>query len=214
MDTKNVSLRIVLNQVISRFGLREVLDLPLYDMFAWMGEALRHIGGYTSLEITKKEITIVNHIGKFPEDLHAIIRVEGHSNFKSIRGGFIVPLEEGSVIIEYDRYPLDEEGIPLIPNDPSTRDAIMWYVAWFLAIQDKIPNPRITVQYCEVKWQWYCGQARAEGYAPTIDQWERMVNTFYRLIPLNNEYENEFKGIESREDLVRGNTNSHGTIFR
>ena len=48
---------------------------------------------------------------------------------------------------------------------------------------------------------------RAEGYAPSVDQWERMVNTFYRLIPLNNEYENYFENLNSRENLDREGLN-------
>jgi len=209
MDERLLSTKDLLREIISRLGLREVPNLPLYDMFVWMGHALRHIGGYTSLETTTKEVTINNYTGKWPEDMHAIIRVEGHPQFVSKRAGFVIDLKEGKVTIEYDRYPLDEEGYPLFPNNPSTIDAVIWFVAWYLSIQDKLPNKNLRPDYCESQWQWYCGQARAEGFAPSIDQWERMVNIFYRMIPMNNEYPNEFTGLSERESLSRSSINRY-----
>lgn len=203
MGSNFISAREVLREIISRFGLRGVHNLPVYDMLVWMGHALKHIGGYQSLETTTKTVQIVNYTGEWPLDMHAIIRVHGYPKFKNMRTGFQVDLQEGEVTIEYDRFPLDEDGYPLFKNDPSTIDAIVWFVGWYLAIQGILPNSRISPQYCESKWQWYCGQARAEGYVPSMDQWERMVNTFYRLVPLDNEYNNEFYGQSSREFLER-----------
>lgn len=214
MEEQFISTKGLLREIISRFGLREVHNLPLYDIMVWMGHALRHIGGYNSLQKTTKKIEISNYTGRWPEDMHAIIRVEGHPKFKSLRSGFQIDLKEGTVNIEYDRYPLDEEGFPLYPNNPSTIDAIVWFVGWYLAIQGKLPNGRLSPQYCEGQWHWYCRQARADGYAPSIDQWERMVNNFYRLIPLNNEYFNEFTGLDSREILDRDKPNNFGTFIR
>lgn len=211
MESKTVSIRYMLREVMSKLGLREVNNLPMYDIMVWMGQALSHIGGYTSLETTTKKVKIQNYTGEFPQDLYSIIRVKGHPKFTSRRNGFTISLESGEVEIEYERFPVDEEGFPTFPNDPSTKDAITWYVAKYLAIQDKLLNKRLDPEYCDRQWQWYCGQARAEGFAPTIDQWERMVNIFYRLVPLNNEYSNEFTWLNSRENIVRDNLNSEPT---
>ena len=211
MESNTVSIRYMLREVMSKLGLREVNNLPVYDIMVWMGQALAHIGGYTSLETTTKKVKIQNYTGEFPQDLYAIIRVKGHPKFVSKRNGFTISLESGEVEIEYERFPVDEDGFPTFPNNPSTKDAITWYVAKYLAIQDKLINKRLSPEYCDQQWQWYCGQARAEGFTPTIDQWERMVNTFYRMVPLNNEYANEFSGLNSRERIVRDNLNSEPT---
>ena len=212
MENKFVTTQFMLREIMSKLGLREVHNLPMYDIMSWMGQALIHIGGYTSLETTTKVIKIVNYTGKWPEDLYAVKRVIGYPKFITKRTGFTINLQEGTVTIEYDRFPLGEDKFPLYPNNPSTIDAIVWYVAKYLSIQDKLPNKRIGPDYCDAQWQWYCGQARAEGYAPSIDQWERMVNTFYRLIPLNNEYANDFEGLNSREELDRDKNNLSSTL--
>jgi len=182
----------------------------MYDIFVWMGHALKHIGGYNSLQTITKTVKVSNYTGRWPEDMHSIKRIKDHPNFVNKRSGFNISLEEGEVEIEYERFPLDEEGFPLFPNNPSTIDAIVWFVGWYLSIQGLLPNGRLSPQYCESQWQWYCGQARAEGYVPSIDQWERMVNVFYRLIPLNNEYENEFENLNTRETLTRDKPNEYG----
>jgi hypothetical protein len=207
MDERYISTKRMLQEVISKLGLREVHNLPMYDIISWMGQALTFIGGYTALETVKKKVKVVNYTGTYPQDLYAIIRVSGHPRFTSKRNGFVIDLQDGEVEVEYDKFPTDEDGFPVFPNEPSTKEAITWYIAKYLSIQDKLPNKKLGPDYCDSQWQWYCGQARAEGFTPTIDQWERMVNNFYRLIPLNNEYANEFTGLNSREILSRDKPN-------
>lgn len=214
MDGTNISTKGMLREVVSKLGLRDVQNLPYYDIMIWMGQALQHIGGYTALETAYKKIDIQNYTGRYPEDLHAIKYVEGHPRFKSIRNGFQIDLKEGSVMIEYERFPLDEDGFPVFPGDISTKEAVVWYVAKYLAVQGLLPNGRLTPDYCDHQWQWYCRQARAEGYVPTPDQWERMVNIFYRMVPTNNEYANKFMGLNERENINRDNNNNQSNTFR
>ncbi|WP_428743151.1 hypothetical protein [Tenacibaculum sp.] len=211
MENNRISTYAMLQNIVSKLGLREVYDLPFRDIMSWMMEALAHIGGYTALETITKKVKVVNYTGKYPRDLYAIKRVIDHPNFRQVRGGFQISETDVEVTIEYDRFPLDDNGFPLYPNDPSTKDAIMWYVAQFLAIQDKLPTAKLTPQYCDRQWQWYCGQARAEGFVPSIDQWNRMVNIFYRLIPEKDEYERYFEGLNSAEGLNLDPLNSNNS---
>ena len=61
MENKFVTTQFMLREIMSKLGLREVHNLPMYDIMSWMGQALIHIGGYTSLETTTKVIKIVNY---------------------------------------------------------------------------------------------------------------------------------------------------------
>lgn len=201
MENRMITTQYMLQKIMSKLGLRDVYDLPLHDIISWMGEALMHIGGYQTLERSTKKVKIVNYMGKYPEDLYSIVRVEGYPKFKDVRNGFMICDDDVEVTIEYDRFPIDTEGFPMFPNSASITEALVWYVAKYLSIQGKLPNRQISPQYCDSEWQWYCGQARAEGYTPTIDQWERMVNTFYRLIPMKDQYSQYFSGLNNSEDL-------------
>jgi len=207
-----ISTNQTLSNVISKLGLRSVPDLPFSDMVLWMSEAIAHIGSFIGLEETKATVRVVNYTGKWPRDMYAIKKVVDHPRFISKRTGFNVSLESGEVEIVYDRLPVDEDGFPMVSSDPSTQDAIMWRIAWFLAIQGKLPNAKLSPGYCESQWQWYCSQARAEGYAPSIDQWERMVNVFYQLIPDRDQYAKDFEGLNQPESLnLDAKNNQYGS---
>lgn len=193
--------------IIAKLGLRKVSDLPTQDMSEWMLEALGQIGTVQSLEIAEKVIHIQNYTGRFPIDLSAPIRIKEGYKMHSIRGGFTTSVDNVDVTLVYQRFVTDSRGYPAIPNVPAVLQALTWYVAQFLAIQDILPNKKINPEYCDDKWQWYCGQARAEGYAPSMDEWERMCNISRRLLPLENAYANNFAELENKESLTLDNLN-------
>lgn len=201
-------MKAMMRSVMSKLGLTDMAELPIHDMLIWAGEALSHIGSVPSMERVTKKIEIINYAGQNPLDLYSLWKVEGHPRFKTIRGGFQVSLESGSVNITYDRMPTDDSGYVMFPADISTQEAVMWYVGKWLAMRDILPNKKLSFDYCDSQWQWYCSQARAEGYVPDMPEWERMVNTFNRMIPLDQEYENDFENINDPEVLTFDHLNS------
>lgn len=202
MENNYITTHQMLRNVISRLGLRDIHDLPLYDMISWLADGTAHIGSLKNLEEATCQVKVTNYIGEYPLDMWSIKRIEGHPLFKSTRNGFTVNLKEGTVTIIYDRFPLDSEGLPLYPNTPAIVDALTFYCGKWLAIQGKLPNPQMTYERCDREWQWYCGQARAEGFIPSIDEWDRMVSLFYRWLPNKNEFVNNFVGLNLPEKLV------------
>lgn len=169
----------VLRSTISKLGLRYSTEVPYDDMIEWMGEALSYIGGYSQLENATMEVDIVDYKGKFPLDMYSPIKIQGHK-MQSERGNFITDIPTGTVILEYVRFPLDDDGFPFIPDDPAYSEALMWYCAKWLANTGLLPNKQLNVEYCDSKWQQYCLAARAESATPTNDQHERMVEIFHR----------------------------------
>lgn len=202
MENNYITTHQMLRNVISRLGLRDVHDLPLYDMISWLAEGAAHIGSLKNLETVSLKVKVINYIGTYPLDMCSIRRIEECPLFKSERGGFTVPLKEGTVTLIYDKFPVDEQGLPLFVNSPSTTDALTFYCGKWLAAQGKLPNSQMTYDKCDREWQWYCGQARAEGFIPSIDEWDRMVALFYRWLPNKNEFVNNFVGLNLPEKLV------------
>ena len=143
----------MLRNVISRLGLRDIHDLPLYDMISWLADGTAHIGSLKNLEEATCQVNVTNYIGEYPLDMWAIKRIEGHPLFKSTRNGFTINLKEGTVTIIYDRFPLDSEGLPLYPNTPAIVDALTFYCGKWLAIQGKLPNPQMTYERCDREWR-------------------------------------------------------------
>lgn len=65
----------VVSTVIRNLGLGDI-PVPFSDMIEWMADGLEHIGAYYQLEEKDAVVTIQNHKGEFPCDLHKLIRVE------------------------------------------------------------------------------------------------------------------------------------------
>lgn len=195
-----LTLEQAISHVISDFGLHRIPDLPMQDMMGWAVRALRNIGSLHSVEDTTRTISITNYTGRFPQDLESPIRVLGHQMHTMPNNlGFRVGISDGSVELVYTKMITDSRGYPMVPDNEPTLNAIAWFIAHKLCLQDRFPNAKMTIPYCEDQWQWYCGQARAEGYVPTLDGWERMVNISHRLLPPQYSYDNDFVESEVRE---------------
>ena len=207
MEDRNITTQGMLRHVISRLGLREMAELPIYDIMVWMGEAIQQAGSAKAIETKRIPINVVNFIGTFPQDYYAIRRIVEYPIFNTLRDGFRVPLETGIVTLEYDAFPVDGDGFPIFENNVSTIEAVTWYVAKMLAMRGELPS-NMPFRDCDSYWQRYCGQARANGFTPSMDQWNRMVNTFYRLIPDKQQYINDFKGLNYPEDLTLDKLNT------
>jgi len=193
--------------VISKLGLKHLPDLPFDDMIEWTYGALALIGGLSQYEeVEGHELEVVDYKAKLPFNMYEITNCS-MKPFRTKKDTVIVGLKEGTITINYLKLPVDEKGYPLIPDDESYAMAIMWRIAGFLSIQGILPNKSLSVEYCNRKWSWYCGQARAEAIAPTPDQWERCVNVWRRLVPMSNEFENNFAQSNHREDLFRHDPN-------
>lgn len=112
--------------------------------------------------------------------------------------------KQGIIRIKYLAMPTDERGLPLVPDNVSYRDALFWRCAYHLSLRgsELIKNPLLKdIRYCDSQWQWYCGQARAEGNAPDPEMMERLKNIWMRHIVNRNEYDDNYSGVGKKQTL-------------
>lgn len=88
-------------------------------------------------------------------------------DYNIVLDNIITNYKDGTLKIQYLAMPTDEEGFPYIPENESYKEAFFWKVARQLAIRGSIPNKELSYERCDYEWQFYCGQARAEGNAFT-----------------------------------------------
>jgi len=109
-----------------------------------------------------------------------------NSSDYNIQGNkIIVGFEEGVITVQYLRIPVDEEGYPLVPDDTSFRSALFWNIAMHISMRnpESMKNKALQdYEYCNQKWQKYCGQARARANMPDVHMTENLKNTFFRSI--------------------------------
>jgi hypothetical protein len=112
----------------------------------------------------------------------------------------------GTITVEYVAHKLDEDGLPLIPDDISFHQALFWYILKMLILGGwKHPDRSIGYMMADQQWAFYCGQAKGRMYMPSLAEMENYKNMRYKLIPELNHYSSALKNINSAQNL-----NKHG----
>lgn len=103
--------------------------------------------------------------------------------------------KEGVLEMAYKAFPVDEDGLPLVPDNVKYIQAVKFYIAEKIAMrlfmQDKISRDKF--QYIQGERDWYVGAATTAAVAPSVDQMESWKNAFVRLIPNLNMHATSFK---------------------
>lgn len=110
--------------------------------------------------------------------------------------------ETGWVMLAYDRFPLDDDGFPEIPDQVSFNEAMKWYIALRM-VEGGWKHPA-GLSYTDVESRWlkYCGQAREHFKMPTVDQYQEFLDNWVRLVPDYMRHAtgfDEFKQLQERD---------------
>lgn len=121
-----------------------------------------------------------------------------------IQGRFIfTSLKKGPIEISYRAYPLDAEGMPLIPDDGCYARALVEYIIvevyTNLFDQGKINGQAL--QNRQLRYADYAAQARANLLRPTMDQMEAISNMWGRLLQSKNYHQNGYTNLGSKEHI-------------
>lgn len=107
------------------------------------------------------------------------------------------------VCIVYLGIPVDDNNIPMIPDDVMYSKALTAYVTYMIDRQDwrkgKVPDK--VKDESEKEWLFYVSAARGAANMPNTAQLEGLKSTLLRLMPLSNEYSKNFKNFNKNEKL-------------
>ena len=103
--------------------------------------------------------------------------------------------KEGNVDLSYMAFPVDLDGMPMIPDDIKYIQGAKAYVAEKIGqklwIQGKMTADKF--QYLQTQRDWYMGAATTAAAMPSVDQMESWKNAFVRLIPNLHQHATGFK---------------------
>lgn len=110
---------------------------------------------------------------------------------------------EANLCMVYLGIRTDEEGFPLIPDDPYYQKALKAYVTERLDYQDWRRGKLSDKVYEDSKFQWgyYVNSAKASANMPNLAQLESLKNILLRLKSNPNAYRTAFKGLNKPENL-------------
>ncbi len=136
------------------------------------------------------ETTVPNGYVEFKYKLDANI---GFTDFK-----------DGYVEIAYTGIPIDERGLPVVPDDPKFLEALKYHLIFKIDWREWRKNPaspglRALVNDSEQRRDFYVGAAITKAKMPSLDKMEAIKNQWLRTIPKINEHANSFKTLGRAE---------------
>lgn len=122
----------------------------------------------------------------------------------SINNNYIfTSFEQGTIMMFYKAFPVDEEGLPLIPDNTRYKQGVAAYIKeridYGLYRTGKL-NKDI-YERSERDWLWYCGSATSAAQMLTWDETESFKNQMVKLLPNINEHFSTFKYAGDQESL-------------
>lgn len=108
-------------------------------------------------------------------------------NFDTVTASF----RYGAISLRYLAIAVDENGYPLVPDDPTFREALMWRCAEKLAMRGhQFKNPKLNdFELCKWYWDSYCESARGVANFPDPDLQQQLANIWRgNLLPNYNQY--------------------------
>lgn len=102
-------------------------------------------------------------------------------------------MKNACIQVYYWKTPTDEEGFPMIPDNPDYKQAIYFYCRMMMigaGYEDKV----FKYSDCEQRWELHAGRAISAITYPTIDETHRSMQTNVRLISTDYHWERADQG--------------------
>ena len=105
------------------------------------------------------------------------------------------------VEIAYRAFGVDDEGYPLLPDNPSFLRGLESYIKlqWFTILFDMGKIPQQVMFNAQQEYAWAAGDAQSEFSRLNLDKAETLFNSFKTLLPRNNQHWKGFFDNGSKE---------------
>lgn len=148
------------------------------------------------------QVRVAGHKGTGPKPTY---RESGHSfhlspNKPSVNPGEFTYKIQGMVIftstkdtdleIAYRAFATDDEGYPLLPDNPSFLRGLETYIKmkWFEIKFEEGKLSQQVMDRVDREYAWAAGDAQSEFSRLNLDQAETLFNSFKTILPRNNEH--------------------------
>ena len=130
---------------------------------------------------------------KIPNTGELTYKIQGMVIFTSTK--------ETDIEIAYRAFAVDEEGYPLLPDNPSFLRGLENYIKlqWFTIQYDMGKISQQVFQNTQQEYAWAAGDAQSELSRLDLDKAETLFNSFKTLLPRNNEHWKAFFTNGSKE---------------
>ena len=198
------------------------MDLSAYihRFYSWIEYALGQMGLVKYYSLTHRVIDIENHRGELPCNFHFIHSawIRGNCNgglsYLNLTGSPFIgelnsytksgnkgriednyiytDIDKGKILLVYRQIPKDDEGYPLIPDNPFLNEALMYYIIYRLALKG-VEHP--IIKFKDALNMWNTMYPRASNdiewfTLPELEEFERSWTSILKGNLANNLYIN------------------------
>jgi hypothetical protein len=126
-----------------------------------------------------------------------------------IKSGYVkTNVSDGYLMVAYQAIPTDDQGYPLIPDDPGVMEALYWYINMKMLYPEWRAGQVRDAVYTDAKrsWNFYCKQSYGNIMMPNgADQLETIKNTWHRLSQEFNEHDSFFSAMGQEQLIYNAN---------
>lgn len=160
-------------------------DLISIDQVTHCGRALRSM---TDTFLTKEKT------------IHCRKRID-EETFKTQYNVIFTSFKEGEVKISYKAIPLDDDGYPMLPDNPNFLKALEEYIKLeqFTILFDLNKISNAVLQNQQQRYWWRVGQVTSEFTIPSLSEMESITRMWNTLIPRQTDFDKTFRKEGNRE---------------
>ena len=222
-----VNIRVVLDRLLRHPLLTDLnLETAIQYTLDFIG-----VMGLPNVYVDKVEtVDIKEYRGELPCDLIAVNQVRLHKNgialramtdnfnaypthdhdrdcergepsFKTQGRVIFTSIREEKVDISYKAIMLDDDGLPLIPDNSVFLKALELYIKkeWFTILFDMGKISPAVLNNTQQEYAFKAGQCNNEFVIPSVSEMEAITNMWNQLIPRVTEFRRGFKNLGDKE---------------
>lgn len=131
----------------------------------------------------------------------------GHRNcanemtFKTQNSCIITSFEEGTVKVSYKSIPVDDNGFPLLIDNPTYLKALELYIKKevFTILYDQGKIQAGVMQNTQQDYAWKVGQLQSEMTIPSESEMESLCRSWCTLVQRTTDFDNGWRNLGNRE---------------
>lgn len=113
-------------------------------------------------------------------------------------------LEDGTILVAYLGYAVDDNGYPLIPDDENLKEALLYYVLYRYWMEKDLMLEQGAAQRADkylALWQVASVKAKGNITSPDINEIENIKAHWNHLVPRENKFQQFFATLGNRENV-------------
>ena len=205
---KNISIKVILDRLL-RHPLMQ--DLSFETAVDYTVDFFGIIGMPRLFEERVTKVPVKNYRARIPCGETSITQIRETCSGRCLRGStdnfqgdyIYLNKREGELEVAYKVITTDEEGYPMIPEDPVILRALEYYIKkqWFTILFDMGKIQPAALQNVQQEYAFYVGQAQNKLVMPTLSEMESITNMWNTLIPRFNEFRDGFEKSGEKERI-------------